>query len=158
MTQALELAVKGMPDRIRQQMDATRHYLVQNNIDPHFADILLSHYGDFARELDEALTALRSLPQEEVSGWKPALQVLAEDLDERPEPIAQEVAHHLRTLLRSAPTQPPPSNPYEELVEAAKEYQEALKNEYNLEGLIGIDRAQVALCEAAENLQTKDGE
>jgi hypothetical protein len=46
--------MKDVSGRMRVQVDATRHYLVQNGIDPHFADVLLSHYLDFSRELEEA--------------------------------------------------------------------------------------------------------
>lgn len=40
--------------RLEQQVPATRHYLVQNGIDAHFADVLLSHYLDIARDVRDA--------------------------------------------------------------------------------------------------------
>lgn len=43
-------------DRIERQIPVTRAYLVQNGIDGHFADVLLSHYGDLARDLRQALS------------------------------------------------------------------------------------------------------
>lgn len=45
-------AIAGIAARLRRQVLATRGYLVDNRIDPHFADILLSHYSDVARELE----------------------------------------------------------------------------------------------------------
>ena len=45
---------RDLPARIRRQIDATRHYLIQTGIDGHFAEVLLSHYGDFAREIEKA--------------------------------------------------------------------------------------------------------
>lgn len=41
-----------LSERLRRQVVATRGYLVENGISEHFADILLSHYLDFAREIE----------------------------------------------------------------------------------------------------------
>jgi hypothetical protein len=42
-------ALRKIAEGIEKQVPATRHYLIQSGIDAHFADVLLSHYLDFAR-------------------------------------------------------------------------------------------------------------
>lgn len=65
---------EALGTRIRKQIEATHHYLVQNGIDAHFASILMSHYSDFAGEADRLLSRLR-----EVEG---ALTVLTDNIEQ----------------------------------------------------------------------------
>lgn len=41
-----------LSERIRRQVAVTIAYLADNKIDPHFAEVLMSHYLDFAREIE----------------------------------------------------------------------------------------------------------
>jgi hypothetical protein len=45
--------LRPIAQRIRRQIVATQGYLIDNGIDEHFASILLSHYADFAGEIEE---------------------------------------------------------------------------------------------------------
>lgn len=53
----MEKALRDLAENMPLQVEATRGYLIQNGLDAHFADVLLSHYLDFAREAGEAVGA-----------------------------------------------------------------------------------------------------
>ena len=82
-------AVARIASLIRQQIEASRHYLLKDGTDPNFADILLSHYADFAGELERlsALPTLRSPQDAEPVGLETFWVLEGPDLRRASDPI-----------------------------------------------------------------------
>lgn len=59
---------------------------------------------DFGGAYEDLYLALLNPQEGAEGGWREPLEILANDLDARPEPIAQEAAHHIRVVLRSTPS------------------------------------------------------
>lgn len=60
-----------LAQRLERQIQITRAALVGNGVDPHIADILLSHYADIARELKPVSSPVSGSPRvvPEPFGW-----------------------------------------------------------------------------------------
>ena len=54
----VERVARDAVETLRKQVPCTRAYLIDNGIDPNFADTLLSHYLDVAERLRAALAAM----------------------------------------------------------------------------------------------------